>query len=405
CGNDGVNDTPITKGFTSCALSNAQICSPGTEENVQNYMDYSYCSRMFTQGQAVRMQTCLNSATASRNNLSTAGNLAGTGITSPATNCIPQVAIAAIPSATVCSGNSLTVVSYTSNANPTSYSWTANNGATIANPAANNAVVTFNTPGQTTVICNAITASGSSSAQAVVTVLNAGSTATLPVSESFENGLPGTWSVVNPDAGVTWALTNAAASTGNNSYFIDGTVNPAGQYDYLQMETIDIVNNPNDTLTFKYAYARQNGTHADVFKVEGSKDCGGNWSTIFNPSAASMASGSGGTTSTPFVPTLSQWKHVNLTNYPGWTNFANFGLYPNPSKGEAIVKFNLHDAAHVKIDVIDLLGKKAIPSTELNLAPGEQSLSVNKNHSLSKGIYFVNLSINGAKMSKKLIID
>ncbi|MBA3683473.1 MAG: hypothetical protein H0W73_20250, partial [Bacteroidetes bacterium] len=63
CGNDGVSDTPVTKGFTSCALGNAIICNAGITENVQNYMDYSYCSRMFTNGQAVRMTTALNSST------------------------------------------------------------------------------------------------------------------------------------------------------------------------------------------------------------------------------------------------------------------------------------------------------------------------------------------------------
>ncbi len=45
---DGVNDTPNTIGVTSCNLNEA---SCGPRANVENYMDYSYCSKMFTPGQ------------------------------------------------------------------------------------------------------------------------------------------------------------------------------------------------------------------------------------------------------------------------------------------------------------------------------------------------------------------
>ena len=51
CGNDGVSDTPVTKGWTSCNLTSNAICTANVQENVQNFMDYSYCYRMFTAGQ------------------------------------------------------------------------------------------------------------------------------------------------------------------------------------------------------------------------------------------------------------------------------------------------------------------------------------------------------------------
>ena len=62
CGDDGVNDTPITKGWTACNL-NGSVCNPPAIENVQNYMEYSYCCNMFTEGQKTRMRAALNSAT------------------------------------------------------------------------------------------------------------------------------------------------------------------------------------------------------------------------------------------------------------------------------------------------------------------------------------------------------
>jgi hypothetical protein len=46
-----------------------------------------------------------------------------------------------------------------------------------------------------------------------------------------------------------------------------------------------------------------------------------------------------------------------------------------------------------------------LPAINTTFSAGEQVVSINKNGTLSKGIYFVNLSINGAKMSKKLLIN
>ncbi|MCS6818738.1 MAG: M43 family zinc metalloprotease, partial [Chitinophagales bacterium] len=78
CGDDGVDDTPITKGATTCNL-NQSDCQFGVIENVQNFMDYSYCSVMFTEGQKTRMLASLNSNISSRRNLWRCENLQATG--------------------------------------------------------------------------------------------------------------------------------------------------------------------------------------------------------------------------------------------------------------------------------------------------------------------------------------
>ena len=74
---DGVADTPNTIGWQTCNLSGSSCSSL---DNVQNYMDYSYCARMFTEGQKQRMQACLNSSVANRDNLWSASNLSETGV-------------------------------------------------------------------------------------------------------------------------------------------------------------------------------------------------------------------------------------------------------------------------------------------------------------------------------------
>jgi hypothetical protein len=73
---DEVDDTPLTIGWQTCPLGGT---SCGTLDNVQNYMDYAYCARMFTEGQRDRMHACLNSSVANRNNLWQPANLVLTG--------------------------------------------------------------------------------------------------------------------------------------------------------------------------------------------------------------------------------------------------------------------------------------------------------------------------------------
>lgn len=90
CGDDLVDDTPPTKGHTSCGTAALYdtTCSKGyvkgsinypDTNNTQNIMEYAYCSKMFTKGQATRMQAALTNSTASRNNLYTTTNLTATG--------------------------------------------------------------------------------------------------------------------------------------------------------------------------------------------------------------------------------------------------------------------------------------------------------------------------------------
>lgn len=97
CGDDGVDDTPPTKGhYSTCPLSDSACASnyfkteidamgsfhvinyPDTT-NVQNVMDYSNCTNMFTKGQVDRIHGVLNSTVAFRSNLWDSTNLANTG--------------------------------------------------------------------------------------------------------------------------------------------------------------------------------------------------------------------------------------------------------------------------------------------------------------------------------------
>ena len=77
---DYCDDTPAVyyHGSNNCEQL-GEKCSGVTVVNDENYMDYSVCSRMFSENQKTRMLAAVNSSVASRNNLWTAGNLQATG--------------------------------------------------------------------------------------------------------------------------------------------------------------------------------------------------------------------------------------------------------------------------------------------------------------------------------------
>lgn len=457
CGNDGVTDTPVTIGHLSCpsGTAAAQTCAAGVAENYQNYMDYSYCDVMFTPGQAARMTTALNNTPGQRNNLSTVGNLTFTGIISPLSPCSPIADFHstygfAVNVYTICSGQSLTFLDDSYNATVTTRNWTTNSGGTIANPTASNTSISFPTAGTYTVNLMAGNATGSSNKFRTITVLNGTANYGATYQESFEASpsLPANWSVINA-GGVTWARSTAAAATGTASYYMNNISNPATAVDIMETPSYDFVANPGAQFTFKYAFALKTSTWAPVFKVQASSNCGGSWTDIYVPSASTMASGSGGITTTPFTPTATtQWKTYTLTTHPAFNPFKvqsnvrirfyfmenptagggnnlwlddinfngtlgvneltqsiGFNVYPNPTSGSATIEFNLDNNSVISYNVIDVIGRVVESQKPVNLAPGRHTYSVNQSQTLRSGIYFVSFEFNGQKMSRKLIIE
>jgi PKD repeat protein len=122
---DQVEDTPTCIGVTSCNL-NANTCDDDNaywgfniRDNVENYMDYSYCSKMYTAGQVARMRAALQVGSTGRANLWTANNLAATGATGNLVLCKTEFAA---DKKTVCAGEQVQLLDDTYNA-ATSWSW------------------------------------------------------------------------------------------------------------------------------------------------------------------------------------------------------------------------------------------------------------------------------------------
>ena len=449
CGDDGVSDTPITKGFTSCSLNNTKICNPAIDENIQNYMDYAFCQVMFTKGQSSRMQNSINSPISGRNNLSSLNNLSITGITNPGINCIPNLEIS-VSSYSVCQGHSLAFNSYTYNSSPTSYSWTANNAAVVSNSTLSATHILFNNAGSTTVSCVVSNINGNSIKSIVIYVLNGITNYNSTNSQSFESlSLPSFWSVINPATpNNKWDIFSGAGSQGSKCMYIQGELLEANSIEILETPSYDFKNNQGAIFTFKYAYARKDANNKDLFKVQGSKNCGGSWEDIWLPNNGNLANSSGGTTAGIYVPFF-DWGFYNLTLHPNFQSFVNedhvnfrfyfqedvggvgmgnrfyldevnfttpvgineltksigFNVYPNPTSDIFNLQFTLSNSAKIKYQIQSITGSTFIEEAEQLYLEGEYKIILNKNKSLAKGIYFLHLEMNGIKMSRKLVVN
>ena len=218
-GDDGVSDTPNTIGNTTCNTS-AVSCS--SLDNVQNYMEYSFCERMFTNGQKSRMHSALNSSIGTRNNLWSSANLIATGTNNPygAVTCAP-VALFSYNKEFICEGASVTFTDDSYNAIPTAWNWTFTGGtpstSSVANPT-----ITYNTAGVYSVTHQPSTVAGSGllTKTNIITVSSLTADYVGPIIDGYENTTQfnNDWMIdATPTSGQTWANTTAAATTGTRS--------------------------------------------------------------------------------------------------------------------------------------------------------------------------------------------
>ncbi len=149
---DGVDDTPPTIGTIGpCNLE--QATCDGSLDNVQNFMEYSYCICMFTQGQAERMLAAANSLAGNRWYLWQQDNLIATGTDDETISNNPYADCAPIPDFRVenelgCLGTQMFFENFTYNYRDSeiNYSWIFD-GAQPSTSNAKNPTVTYNNPG------------------------------------------------------------------------------------------------------------------------------------------------------------------------------------------------------------------------------------------------------------------
>ncbi|MGQ0828515.1 MAG: M43 family zinc metalloprotease [Bacteroidota bacterium] len=446
-GSDNVSDTPTTRGHSNVCPLNDQTCASGVTENVQNFMDYSYCYTMFTAGQKTRMRAALTSTTGQRSSLWTTTNLTNTGVSSAAVLCKADfdASFMANSSNTICQGNSLTFTDKSWNGTPTGWAWSFPGGTPSTSTAAS-PVIQYNTAGTYNVSLTVTNSSGTVSATKTAYVIVNPTVATYAnatYTESFEgSAIPNAdWKVRNQlPGGNTWVQTTAAGATGTKSVRIVNAPTYDTYVDELVSPPINMtaIAGTRVTLTFKVAHAQKTATSADKLQVYVSTTCGQTWSIRKTITGAALSTA--GVSSTWTTPTSTQWAQQSspLTSYTGQTNFyimfrftsnagsniylddinisgtvgvgdefsdaLSFNIYPNPAEDNSVVGFNLLDKQNVEVSVYDVLGQHVSTIVEGNLNAGEHEYKITDKASLRSGIYFVKLTAGGQGFTKKLIV-
>lgn len=83
--------------------------------------------------------------------------------------------------------------------------------------------------------------------------------------------------------------------------------------------------------------------------------------------------------------------------------FKGFGVYPNPASTFAIVEFELEATSDVQLRLIDMSGKE-MASRYYGAVETSSTIQLNT-ADLNAGVYLVELTVNGQRMTKRLVIE
>lgn len=404
CGNDDVDDTPISKGENfawanpcdsivkeaTCYLDYAtnqqdSIMRYLIGENYQNYMDYVnnyFCPNMFTKGQVQRMRDALDFYPF-RYNLWQPENLAAAGVADGAPACTELKATADFwaNKTVICKGSSVNFNDGSFNGNITMASHTFNwefEGGTPETSTAQNPIITYNTPGTYSVKYTISNSAGTSTKEriAYIKVLDTDvEDKSFGYREGFEFGEPflqDKWAISNePSSDKGWVWTGDASYSGEFSLMCRNTesVRDAKYIAITPTYNLNSVAGSNKKLRFKTAYAlRTESPYAfdpvdqnyyavidDRFTVSRSTDCGNTWTLIKSFTKAELVSG--GLNPNSFVPeSQTEWKTqtINLTGTNGTGanvrfkfEFTSGGQFNN---NLFIDDIEIFDEAHVSIE-------------------------------------------------------
>jgi PKD repeat protein len=445
CGDDNVGDTPVTEGWTSCNLTNNDVCNANVDENVQNFMEYSYCTRMYTTGQRTRMHNALNSASGQRSSLPSTANLIATGVNNTPPNlCAPKADFTSAEHVFCCVGSSVTFTDVSYNATPTSWSWSFPGGTPSSSTSAT-PVIQYNTAGTYAVTLTVSNSAGSNTITRSGHVTVSSSTATFNFNQfvdGFENPamFNAEYTVLNPPpAGNSWTIVTNAAATGSNSIKLTNTSSMLATTDEFVSPSIDFsaINSP--VFTFKVAQRQRTSADVDRLRVYTSTNCGQTWIQRYAKSGATLATGST-TTSSTWTPTSTEWRtetiniasvannpnvrikftfesgggnsiYIDDINIMGVTGIdapdagiQQFGVYPNPLQDNSVVTFSLDKEQDVTLQLFDMSGRLVMDMYNGSLGAGQHQFPVQTAEKLNSGMYFVRLTTaEGRMVTQKLI--
>lgn len=310
---DDVADTPLTIGWQTCNLSGSSCSSL---DNVQNYMDYAYCARMFTQGQKDRMHACLNSSVANRNNLWSPTNLIATG-TDDITFQMCTIDFEA-DKRIVCTGETVTLTDV-SRHGVTSRNWSVNGG--VPSSVSDSIItVTFSSPG-----IYPIGLSVSNGSQQLDTVFqdfirvfpSTGNNNYLVQGFENETNFNNNWMILENASPINWEINTSTGRQSQQSIYINNfdIIKPT-TFEFMST-SVDASNLSDVVISFDYAYSKSAPTVFESLKVAVSNDCGENWSIRKTYIGSNSLITYNTELATPFFPNQdNQWNNGIVTNIP-----------------------------------------------------------------------------------------
>lgn len=455
---DHVDDTPVCIGVTSCT-PNINTCndlntSNGVSsswnydvvDNVENYMDYSYCSKMFTEGQKTRMRASLLSSSGGRNNIWTSANLSSVGANGNATICKADFTS---DKTIICAGDSVHFEDLSYNA-ASGWTWTLT-GASPSTSTIQNPGVIYNTPGTYTVQLAATDGNSTqtSTKTSYITVLPAGTN--LPFFDSFETYSSltnnGNWIVSNPGNNNAFTLFTGAGATGSKCVKLGNYGQSGSNVDELYGVPVDLSGLSSSdvvTLSFKYAYRKVQSGNNESLKIYASTNCGDSWNVRKTVSGNTLSTI---TASSAWTPTTSDWVTVHVTNlistyfvdnfrykfrfegnggnnfylddinlYLGQpsntnvtsgvneiaTNYTDLSVYPNPADNEIQISYNALEQNQMIFTIIDVTGKN-VQTNQVSSNEGTNLvlLDIAK---LNAGMYLLKISNGNSEYIKPIVI-
>ena len=320
-------------------------------ENIQNYMEYSYTSNMFTLDQSDVMRYSLLSDVSGRNKLITPANHTATGIdlTSPSP-CVPLADFKSSKNS-ICEGSSVQFTDVSWRAPVTSRTWTFE-GGTPATSSDSIVSVSYSTPGYKKVSLSVTNASGVNEVvrENYIYVSESWAYFTGPASNSLDNDKTGWFLTENDESNeAKFQLTNGKGYLNTNCFKLNNYKDISKAYAYTNdwfynkrlggskdaiiTPSFDLSNTTGVKFSFKYAYATNGTILNTVYETDGktvkyaaditevvnilvSKDCGATWTTKKTISKASLLT-AGFAGNSDFNPTkTSQWKTIEM-DYTG----------------------------------------------------------------------------------------
>ena len=439
------------------AIDNVELLGAyGIVENVQNFMDYSYCSHMFTVGQKERMRLALNAGLSGRSTLWTESNRSLTGtdenpmVCAPVANFYPATKFA-------CVDDEIDFIDNSTNGVVESYAWSFQDGSPAVSNQRNPSI-SFSSEGRKTVTLTVTNAQGTTTKsieQCVVIAPVWTETGGPLFQDNFDSAVNFHNHYVpnNYDDNISvWNQTNMAGFSNNTSVFLNGfamsdTNIDEGGFDIDELVTpscnLDLVSGAS--VSFKYAYATQSTDLegiADVFEVFISNDCGQSWSSLPRLSLQGLDLVTAGSVSIPFFPSSSlDWREetftipntylsegfrmkfsfrageypnnlfiddINMSGTVGMqeqdADFFGAALYPNPADEFVVLNYIDRGAEKLSVSLTDLSGRVMKTWEPKATAPGAQRITIDT-HELANGAYLVTLQSNRHSRTLKLMVN